>query len=120
MSIRKPGLVCNYLAEVAVGKHLIVKFGSADGAIVPGAAAADSLIGVSTDVPADAGERCDVFRSGIVPVVYGGNVTKGDLLTCDANSKAVVASSGERIVGCAEVSGVANDIGSVCLSLGVA
>ena len=109
-----PILTKNYTATVAIGANLIVKFGATDGAVIPAAAATDASIGVTTSLPAAAGERCDVIRSGIAEVIYGGNVTRGDALTSDANGKAIkVTAVAQRIIGFAEVSGVANDVGSL-------
>lgn len=113
-----PGLTKNYDAEAVVAAHRIVKFGAADNGVVQGAAATDLLIGVS-DLGADAiGDRVDVYRSGLVDVEYGGNVTRGALLTSDANGRAIAATpgAGVRTIGVAEVSGVLNDIGKVLIA----
>ena len=110
-------LTLNYDAGAAIAAHRIVKF-SADYTVEQGAAATDALIGIADQAAAAAGDRVDVFRDGVVKVEYGGNVTRGDLLTSDANGMAVVAApaagSNVRIVGVAEISGVAGDIG-LCL-----
>lgn len=115
-------LVKNFVAEAAIGKYRIVKFGTADGQVVQGAAAADLLVGVSTDIAAAINERCDVIVDGQADVEYGGAVTRGALLTSDATGKAVAAAPAagvnNRIIGIAMVSGVAGDIGSVLVSPG--
>lgn len=113
-----PNLIKNYIAETAVTKFRIVKWGTADGAVVPATATAtDALIGVVGAFGAAAGERVDVIRSGLADVEYGGTVTRGQPLMADANGKAVAAAPAAgvnaRIVGYAEVSGVAGDIGSL-------
>lgn len=118
MSIQNLGLVKNYVAETAVGKYLIVKFGAADGAVEVADDATDLLIGVSTDIDTDINGRCDVARDGIAPVIYGGTVTRGTKLTTNAAAKAVAATDGDSVIGIAEVSGVANDIGSVLITPG--
>ena len=55
-------------------------------------------------------------------VEYGGTVAAGDLLTSDAQGRAVIASpasgTNARIVGIAEYSGALGDIGVIDLSLG--
>ncbi len=125
-------LLKNYIADAAIPANTLVKF-SADGHVVPAASATDSIIGVSDNVAAAIGERVDVIRFGIAPVIYGGVVTRGDLLTTDANGNAVSVTrhthtentaaaytqnattstaSVVRIIGVAEESGVAADIGS--------
>jgi hypothetical protein len=118
--MRNHGLQKNYTADAAIGAYRIVKFGSADGYIAQAAAATDLLMGVTDRVTAGAaGDRVDVIRSGIAEVEYGGNVTRGQKLTSDANGKAVAAApsagSNVQIIGIAEVSGVSGDIGSLLI-----
>src|SRR5690606_10711226 len=98
-----PILTKAYDAGADVAGRRIVKF-STDTAVVQGAAATDALIGVSTSLSAESGERVDVIRVGIAEVDYGGNVTRGDPLTSDASGKAVkaTAGSGVRVIGTAE------------------
>ncbi len=118
------GLAKTLIAEAAIPKYRIVKFGTADGTAVLAAAATDSLIGVTGIVSADAAnEPVDVYMGGgIQKVEYGGTIARGALLTSDASGRAVAAApaaaSNNRIIGIAHVSGVLNDIGFVCLSLG--
>ena len=117
-----PGMVKNFKAEAAIAKRRIVKFGASDAQILPGAASADLLIGVSAEIDAAIGEPCDVYLSGIPEVEYGGNVTRGDFLTSDAVGRAVTAAPAAgvnaRIIGMAIVSGVIGDVGAVHLSPG--
>lgn len=115
-------LADNFKAEAAIAAFTIVKFGSADSLVVAAAAATDKIFGVTTDVPAAVGERCDVISVGVADVLYGGVVARGDLLTSDAQGRAVTAAPAagvnNRIIGIAEVSGVAGDIGSVSIARG--
>ncbi|HAF00390.1 MAG TPA: DUF2190 domain-containing protein [Methylophilaceae bacterium] len=116
-------LVRNFKAEAAIAAFTIVKLGTADGQVLPAAAVADKTLGVSTDIAAAINERCDVILSGIADVIYGGAVTRGDLLTTDASGRAVVAAPAagvnNRIIGVAVVSGVLNDVGQVQISQGM-
>lgn len=109
------GLARNFKAEAAIAAFTIVKHGATDGGVVAGAAATDSLIGVTTDIPAAVGERCDVIFDGIADVLFGGVVTRGDLLTSDGSGRAIKAVPGagvnNRIIGVATVSGVLGDVG---------
>jgi hypothetical protein len=123
----------NYVADAAIPAHTPDKFTNVDGHVLPAAAECDSIIGVSGDIDAALGERVDVIRFGIAPVVYGGAVTRGDLLTSDASGHAITATRHThtentaaaytqnaataaapilRIIGVAEESGVAGDVGS--------
>lgn len=119
MSRNVPGLTLNYVASGAIAARRIVKHGAADGTALQATAATEALLGVTTDIPAVSGERVDVYRAGVVPVQYGGNVTRGAPLTADADGKAVAAAPGvgalSECIGYAEISGVNNDIGAVHL-----
>lgn len=113
------GLIVNYVAEAALAKYRIVCFGATDGSVKQAAAATDFMIGVTEGFAYAAGDRPDIVRTGLADVEYGGNVTRGQPLTSDAQGRAVAAApaagANNRIIGYAEVSGVAGDIGSVLL-----
>lgn len=119
--MRNDGLTKNYTADAAIGPYRIAKFGAADGNVAQSAAATDLHIGVTSRVTAEAaGDRVDIVRSGIAEVEYGGGVTRGQKLTADADGKAIAAApaagANAQIIGVAEVSGVAGDIGSVFIA----
>ena len=115
-------LVKNQIADAVINAFSIVKFGTTDGHIVPAAAVSDSLVGVSTDIAAAIGDRADVIVHGLADVLYGGTVTRGDLLTSDASGRAVTAAPAAGVnnvvIGVAFVSGVVGDIGAVIISQG--
>lgn len=118
MATKLEGLITNHAAEGAVAPYRLVKVGSNNRAVVQASTADDLIVGVSDSIGAnEAGDPIDVIRSGIAEVELGGNVTRGQPLTADAEGKAVAAApdAGENaeIIGWAEVSGVAGDIGSV-------
>ena len=119
--MRIPGLTTNHTADGAIAAYRIVKFGAADGNVAQAAASTDLAIGVTDRLAAAvAGDRIDVIRSGIAEVEYGGNVTRGQKLTADADGKAIAAAPAAgvnaQIIGTAEVSGVAGDIGSLLVA----
>lgn len=109
-----PDLIKSFIAGGAIPARRIVVFGADSNTVIVASAATGSLIGVS-DLGADAaGDRLDVILDDIAEVEYGGIVTNGDLITSDANGKAITATAaGSRIIGYAMVSGVAGDIGSI-------
>lgn len=111
-----PTLVVNRATSGAVLPHRIVAADAADQTYKQAAAGADKLLGVSGQIGATAADRIDIHFAGIVPVVYGGNVTTGDLLTSDATGRAVVAAAGNRVIGTAFESGDADTIGSVLIA----
>ena len=118
-------LVKTYIAGAAIPKRRIVKFGVSDGRVIPGAGAAvtEFLIGVTTEVDVLTGEPVDVIRSGLADVEYGGVVVRGSPLTSDATGRAVAAAPAvgvnNRIIGYAEVSAVAGDVGAAQIVLGI-
>jgi hypothetical protein len=116
-----PGVIANFDVGAAVAGNRIVKL-SADATVVQASAATDALIGVSDPNGAASGERLDVTLTGMAEIVLGGTVTRGALITADANGKGVAAapSSGanNRVVGVALVSGVSGDVIDVLLSQG--
>ncbi len=113
--MRNPGLTKTYSAEAAIPAYRLVKFGAADGGSVLATGATAAIIGVSSRAtPAlVAGARVDTVRGGIEEVEYGATIVRGAAITSDANGKATTAAAGDYVIGYAEVSGVAGDIGSV-------
>ena len=110
-----------YTATAFIPARTLVKFGAADGVVVPAVAAADFVIGVQLEIDCAIGERASVGMIGnIADVLYGGTVVRGDALVANAVGRAVVAAPGVganvRCIGYAEVSGVSGDIGTVMIS----
>lgn len=119
MALSNPLHIKNYKAGGAITKFRIVKL-SADDTVVQAAAAADAVLGVLGEIDAASGDHVDVVMAGIAEVEYGGSVTRGALLTSDADGKAVAAAPAagvnNRIIGTALESGVSGDIGSVLIA----
>lgn len=120
MQTGNPTLTKNYTSGAAVAAHRIVKWDSTDLTVIQSSAATDLSIGVSDLGCTAAADDLDIHRSGIVPVEFGGNVTRGQRLVPDSNGKAVAAapSSGSNVhvIGIAEISGVAGDIGLMLIA----
>lgn len=111
-----------YDAAAAIPARRIVKF-TANLTVNLATAATDDMIGVTADVGAEAaGDRVDVYRSGPVEIDVGGTIARGKEITADASGKAIqaptTAGTTLRIIGIAERSYVAGDIG--LFELGVA
>ncbi len=115
MSWRNPLLDKTYTAGGTINPYRLVKFGGADDILLQAAAASDALIGASGQVGAASGEVLDVTLVGVAEVTCGGSVTRGNMLTSDADGKAVVASDGNIIAGLALKNGSANDVIPVLL-----
>lgn len=121
--MRNEILVKSFVPEAAIAGYRIVKFGSADNAMVQASAASDESIGVSSFVggdPSNGDSTVDVVLLGIAEVELGDTVTRGQALTADAQGRAIPATSeGERIIGNAMNSGVVGDIQAVHLAQSV-
>lgn len=115
-----PGLITAKRAVGAVAARRICIHGASDGLSAQAAASTALLIGISTDIPAADGQPFDVIRTGLAPVEYGGNVTRGAPLTADAQGRAIAATlppvANTYIIGFAEESGVLGDIGSALIA----
>ena len=92
------------VAAGTIGGFRLLRHGSEDGAVLQGAGTGAALVGVADGWLTDSGaisyasgDTVDVHRAGVVPVEYGGSVTRGDPLTSDANGKAVSATRAEVV-----------------------
>jgi hypothetical protein len=116
-------LMENLEAGAAISPYRIVKPGAADNKAIQAAAVSDAMFGVADSLgAAAAGDRVDVITSGVAEVELGGTVTRGGMITSDANGKGVAAApaagTNNRVIGIARVSGVSGDIIDVQLSPG--
>ncbi len=113
---KNDGLIVAYDAGGTINAHRIVKVGGSDYEALQATGNGEAFLGLSTDVKAESGEPVDVIRDGIGNIEYGGSVTRGDWLTADADAKAVTAAPASgtnvQVIGRAEVSGVAGEIGA--------
>lgn len=109
-----PVLTKSFTAGGAIPAYSWVKFGADDRTVVVATAATDLIIGCTTSLPADSGERVDVIAAGIAEVLLAGNVTRGALVTSNASGAGVAASPAagvnNRVGGIAFASGVSGDI----------
>lgn len=101
----------SYKAEAPVEGFRIVKAGATDMSATKATGATDALLGTSDSLDKSVGEMVDVYASPLGEVRLGASVVRGAPLTSDANAKAVAATTaGQRLIGFAEVSGVADDV----------
>lgn len=110
------GLIKTYTAGGTINQYRIVKFGASDKEALQASDATDKfagVVGLPTGTTAALGQSVDVIKSGVADVDYGGTIARGDYLTSDADGKAIVATSGDNIIGTAEKSGVSGDLGAV-------
>lgn len=120
-----PILTKNYKAGAIVYPKRIVKFGADDKTVILATGATDALIGIVDNVGYDTANTnnrypnpdVNIYFAGIAPVVYGGTITRGNLITSDVNGKAIAATvAGSRVIGIAIEDGVNNDEGAVLIT----
>ncbi len=104
-------LTKTYTAAAAIGKYRIAKF-DAEGQVSAATAATDEAVGVTTDIPAAPGERCDIVHNGEGFVTAGGAIGAGKCIVAGADGKAVqvapAAGSTVRLIGMALESATAD------------
>ncbi len=119
----------------------IAKFDADDDTMVVATSSSDELIGIFQHTTSAAGEEVRIMLTGISRLKLGGTVTRGQLITSDANGQGVAATqhthtentaatytqnattqsaSAVRVIGKALASGVAGDIIPVLLAQGIA
>lgn len=103
-----------FTAGTAIPAYRIVRL-SATGQAEQATAAADRVIGASPDLAVVAGERVDVFMSGVAYLTAGAAITPGALVMSDASGRAITAAAAAgvnvRAVGVAlEAAGAAGDV----------
>ena len=98
-------------------EYLIAKFGTTDEKVKKAASAnADALIGVIQG-KAKANAKVNVMLTGITLVKAGGAVTRGDMITSDADGKAIATTTAKNyLVGMALASGADGDLIPLLLS----
>ncbi|WP_288843468.1 capsid cement protein [uncultured Deefgea sp.] len=101
-----PNIVKNFTAGAAIPACTLVKFSAAE-TVVAATSSTDLIIGVTTDIPAAAGERCDVILEGIAFVNAGAVSALGARLTSDASGRVITAAPAVGVN--AQVSGIAFD-----------
>ena len=115
-----PGLTIARRAEGAIASYSIVTRSATDDDLIAQAIDGSKLLlGVTTIIDSDDSRPTDHIKSGLADVRYGGVVTVDAPLTADPDGNAIVASSGDYIIGYAEVPGDEGEIGSVWIVPGV-
>lgn len=102
------------LAQAVTAGFLILKHGTVDNSAALATASTDLLVGTNDSLAKAVGEDIDYPTCGTGAVKLGGNVTRGQAITADADSKGVYANPAAgvnaRIIGYALQSGVLDDV----------
>lgn len=118
-----PVFVKGLPASAAIAGNRIVAFSGSGQSVAQAAAATDKLCGVTDRMGAPAGGLADTVQLGWADVQLGGTVAAGDLLTSDAQGRAVkalpVSGSQIRTIGEVQDAGVSGDIVPVLVFPGV-
>jgi hypothetical protein len=117
-----------YLAGGAMTQYTFVKHSTAaDRTVLLADSATAPVIGVCQD-DATSAQRTQIRTGGRTTIVYGGTVTRGDLLTSDSTGRAITYTkatvftgtpyivSGSPVYGVAEESGVVSERHMILLS----
>lgn len=108
------GFYKSRLAQAAFAPWQLAAFGGADNSVTPAAGANAPIAGVSDSLGAQPGQLVDVQMTQIADVQAGGAIAAGDLLTSDANGKAVKAvkqvGATVYVFGIAQTEAVAGDV----------
>lgn len=116
-------LAKNYVADVAIPAFRIVKLGTADDRITLATGTFDASIGVSMDIAASVGERCDVQLAGIAYVEAGQGILRGAFVTSDASGRGITAApaagANQAVIGRALETAAAGDVIRVLQSIGL-
>ena len=101
---------CGRMAESAVPRYSILKAGVALMSCAAATAATDLLLGTSDELIHVPGEMVDMAVGPVPKVTLGGTVAAGAALTSNGGGLAIATvTSGHRIIGFAEIAGVAGD-----------
>jgi hypothetical protein len=107
-------LTKSFDAAGALLANSIVKVGAADYQVLQAGAATDPLLGITTEINANAGERADVAMIGIADLKLGGTVAAGDFICANYAGYGVTAApaagANNTVVGTAIIAGVTGDI----------
>lgn len=115
------GLTLSFTSAAPIAAHRIVAATATDGQVAQGAAATDTLIGVTGPRGATAsGKPVDVMLSGVQQVTASGVFAFGDPVTSDADGKAVLAApavgANARVIGFALEAGAAEALTRVLIA----
>jgi hypothetical protein len=117
-----PVLIKSFPIAAALAGNLIVALSGTDNEAEGATANTDAIFGVSERMGAAAGGQLDVVLSGTYDVVAGGDVTAGDFITADANSKGIPAAPAAgnvvRYAGIALLDAVAGDLFPILVAPG--
>lgn len=94
-------MIKSYRAAEDIPAYRFVKFAS-DGEIATASAGSDNIIGVSEEINNKAGMATDTYIAGsFAEVMAGGTFVAGDMLTTDAEGRAVIATPEDNIAAVA-------------------
>lgn len=98
-----PILTKTFLAGAAITANRLVKIGAADNTVIEAVDQAAAILGVSPNFDVASGARIDVQIMGVAKVKAGAAITRGLLISSEADGQGAVAS----LTGDTYVAGVA-------------
>jgi hypothetical protein len=99
-------------SDGSISKGQIIKKGSDDDHVAAASAATDKTFGVAQNDAPNAEDPVEVaIPGGGAKFLAGGTIAAGDQLTSDASGHAIATTTtGDRVIGVAEVDAVASDV----------
>lgn len=117
--MRSDGLIKTFYADGTLEGRKLVTFGTGKLKVKQATAAADALIGVTTQIGSESNGRVDVIFSGITEVVAGGTISKGEVLTSDASGNVITATqAADRVIGISLEDVVVGDFATILIAQG--
>lgn len=116
MAVDKQGttITFNAAADLSASQFRVARITAANAVNVAGAV--NDIIGIIQDKPL-LGQACAVRTDGVSKAAYGATVAAGAAVTCDGTGRIITAATGRQILGYAVSGGVANEIGTVLISI---
>ncbi len=102
-------------ADLSAGQYKFVQVATDGQVDLVGSAGADA-IGVLQNKPDAAGRAAKVGFSGISKVTLGGTVAMGAKVQSDASGDAILAASGDHVLGTCIKGGAVGEVGEVLLN----
>ena len=86
----------------SIATYSLVTLGRGDGEVTTASSCSDVLVGIASPIKSAKSGEATIIIGGIATTVSGGNISRGDALTANADGHAITSTSGtDRIVGLA-------------------
>lgn len=112
--MHNPILIKTFVADGAIAKDRLVAL-TAGGSVSQASSASAYILGATDRLGAADQDKIDVILQGIAEVEAGESITAPATITVNASGQAVVATSGDQVIGLAITSAAAGEVVSLLL-----